>query len=496
MLTSVIGGLAGGGRPVYDGGMMLGRERLRWEIGVWVLAAGMVGGVAGEERNGDWPQFLGPHRNNTIEASGLTTKWGEGGPPVRWEREVGAGYGAPSVRGDVLVLHDRSGNEERVQAMDAGTGERLWQYEYPSRFRDPYGYNNGPRCSPLLTTNRCYTFGAEGKLLCLDLTTGAPVWQRDTAADWDVPEAFFGVGSSPILLDNRLIVVVGGQPNAAVVALDAATGETLWENGGQSAWDGVITTGWRREAPYEWTGYEKIAAYSSPVVATIHRQRHLLCFLRQGLVSLDPVNGSPRFAFWFQSPVDESVNAMVPVVNDDHIFLSAAYYRIGAVLLEVTSDGKSVETVWRHPPSPWARDADTGGLIDPVMEIHWSTPVLHQGYLYGFSGRNEPDATFRCVEFRTGKLRWSRDERWRRTSRNPQPNVYGRGSLILADEKLLVLGEGGKLGFFHPTPERPVEICSWQVPHLRFPCWTGPVLAHRNLYLRSEDRLVCLDLRE
>jgi hypothetical protein len=119
--------------------------------------------------------------------------------------------------------------------------------------------------------------------------------------------------------------------------------------------------------------------------------------------------------------------------------------------------------------------------------------VLHDGYLYAFSGRNEPDATFRCVEFKTGRLCWVRDERWRSHS-SPQPPVYGRGSAILADGKLIVLGEGGRLGLFALNPRQPEEICSWQVPQLRYPCWAAPVLSRKRLYLRSENRLVCFDL--
>jgi hypothetical protein len=76
----------------------------------------------------------------------------------------------------------------------------------------PFGYNDGPRCTPLLTTDRCYTFGAEGLLLCLDLANGKVIWHRETQKDFEVPEAFFGVGSSPILEEGMLIVQVGAQP--------------------------------------------------------------------------------------------------------------------------------------------------------------------------------------------------------------------------------------------------------------------------------------------
>lgn len=410
-----------------------------------------------------------------------------------WEKRVGSGYGAPSVLGQTLVLHHRVGDTEVVESLDAPTGKSLWRHSSASRFVDPFGYNNGPRCTPVLASNLCYTFGAEGRLLCLDLRDGRLIWEQDTAKDWAVPEPFFGVGSTPLLEGDKLIVMVGGQPNATMVALEAETGKTLWQNAGRNNWEGARTMGWNGEKPYRWTGQEKLASYSSPVAATIHGRRHILCLTRQGLVSLDPANGEVNFSRWFQSPVDESVNAMCPVVWDDLVLISAAYYRVGSVLLRVKPDGKSFEEVWRSPGASPEREPSTGRLLPPVLEVHWNTPLLCEGYLYAFSGRNEADATFRCLEFRTGKVQWSRDERWRAHS-SRQPPVYGRGSAILADKKLVVLGEGGKLGLFALSPKAPQELCSWQVPQLKYPCWTAPVLSGKRLYLRSEERLLCFDL--
>jgi outer membrane protein assembly factor BamB len=447
-----------------------------------------------EPLDDDWPRFLGARGDNTSSETGLLEQWSGGGPPRLWARLIGSGYSAPSVRGDRLVLHHRLEDEEIVEAFDAAEGKPLWRHAYPSQFRDPFGYNNGPRCTPLLTSNRCYTFGAEGKLLCLDLRTGTRIWHRDMAREWNVPEPFFGVGSTPLLEGNRLLVMVGSQPNSGVVALDVNTGKTLWENVGRTNWEGVAMLGWPGEPPCRWTGEEKLARYSSPVAATIHGRRHVFCLTRQGLGSLNPTNGEIYFSRWFQSPVNESVNAMCPVVWNDLVLISAAYYRVGAVLLRVRPDGRSFDEVWRSPPDPKQRDPATGRFVEPVLELHWNTPVLHDGFLYAFSGRNEPDATFRCVEFMTGRLLWSRDERWRAHS-TAQPSVYGRGSAILADRHLIVLGEGGRLGLFKLNSKQPEEVCSFQVPQLEYPCWAGPVLSHKRLYLRSETQLICFDLR-
>jgi outer membrane protein assembly factor BamB len=436
---------------------------------------GSLNSLAADEPSEDWPQFLGPRANGVSAETGLLNPWPTNGPPVLWDKRIGTGYSAPSVRGDLLVLHHRIADEEIVEAFTATDGKPVWRYGYPSHFVDPYGYNNGPRSTPLLTADRCYTFGAEGKLLCLELRSGKLIWQRNTGVDWNVPPAFFGVGSSPLLESNRLLVMVGGQPNSGMVAFDPATGKTIWEAVGEKNWQGQPMLGWPGEPKVKWQDWEKQASYATPVAATIHGRRHLLCLMRQGLVSLNPTNGEVNFSFWFRSPANDSVNAMNPIVVGDLILISGAYYKIGSVLLRVKPDGKGVEEIWRNT----------------VLEIHWTTPVYLDGNLYAFSGRNEPDARFRCVELRTGNLLWDRDERWPSHS-TPTPSVYGRGSCILADSHLIVLGEGGLLGLFKADPRQPTELSRFQLPQLHYPCWAAPVLSRKRLYLRSEDRLICL----
>lgn len=439
-------------------------------------------------RADDWPEFMGPTRDQVSAERGLIDTLTHSGPRLVWEKAVGKGYSAPSVRGGKLVVHHRLGREEIVEACDPKSGQTYWKYAYPSDYRDPFGYNNGPRCTPLLTADHCYTFGAEGVLLCLDLVTGKKVWQRDTAKDFDVPEAFFGAGSSPILEDGLLIVQVGAQLNAGVVAFDAATGKTVWQNVGEKTWNGVPMTAWPGSRTVTWNRhdprFEKQASYCTPVAATIHGQRHILVCTRQGLVSLDPKTGDANFSFWFRARQDSTVTAMTPVVHGDLILLSNCYYKTGSVCLRVQRGGKAVEEVWR-------------GL---QLEVHWTRPVLHDGLLYAFTGRNEPDARFRCVDLATGGVKWDRDEAWpngghaKLAAGEKAPNVFGRGAAILADGKLIVLGEAGLLGLFKPNPEKIEELGRWQVPQLSYPCWAAPILANKLLYLRDEDHLVCYDL--
>lgn len=428
-------------------------------------------------RSEDWPQFLGPRRDGTSAETNVIERFPETGPPVVWTKDIGAGYAAPSVTSDQLVVFHRVGDEEIVECLNAANGNSRWRHADPSRFEDPYGYNNGPRSTPLLTTNRCFTFGAEGRLTCLDLATGTVVWQRDTAKEWEVPAAFFGVGSSPVLHDGRLLVMVGGQPNAGMVAFEAATGKTLWENVGAKTWVGQPMTGWPGERTVVWRASDKQASYTTPVLATIHGRPTAFCLMRQGLVSLDPATGDVNFVRWFRAQIEESVNAANPVVVDDLVLISAAYYRLGSVLLRIKPDGRGFDEVWRST----------------ALEAHWSTPLHHNGHLYAFTGRNESDARFRCIELRTGRVKWERDESWGRRSTR-QPPVYGRGSGILAEGKMFILGEGGLLGLFRADPEQPEELARWQVPLIEYPAWAAPVLANGRLYLRGERRLVCVNV--
>ncbi|MBS0264275.1 MAG: PQQ-like beta-propeller repeat protein [Planctomycetes bacterium] len=448
----------------------------------------------------DWPEFLGTRQSGISGETGLLKKWPEEGPKVLWKLKLGEGYAAPSVRGNRLVVFHRplqgrsSGDKEVVECLAADTGKRLWIKDTPSNYEDPYGYNGGPRCAPLLTADRCYTFGAEGRLVCWNLADGEKIWERHTGQEFQVPPAFFGVGAAPILEGQRLIVMVGGHPNAGVVAFDPATGKTLWQNVGPEAFPPPPVRIQRDRPP------AKLASYATPLAATIHGKRHVLCFMRPGLVSLDPETGEVNFSYWFRSPLHDSVNAARPVVVDDKIFLSAAY-ETGAAVLKVRADGKSYDVVWS--------DVD-------AMQTHWSTAIHDRGFVYGFSGRHEVGSSFRCIELLTGKLKWQTNEPFSDDVPDPkdgrgrtQPKYYGRGSAVLADGKFIVLGERGVLALVDADAEKFHEISRVQFPEAGYPSWAAPVLSRKRLYLSvaremqdafgryaHEYHLLCLDLAD
>ena len=455
-----------------------------------LVTVGVVPDVIAE----DWPWFLGPRHDGTSVETDVELKWPDSGPNVQWKQSIGTGYSAPSILGDRLVVHHREGDEEVVSCRSVTDGKTIWEQRSESTFEDPYGYNNGPRCSPVLTAEYCYTLGAEGLLLCCRLQTGEIVWQHDLKQEFDLPDWFFGIGCSPILDGDRLIVLVGGQPNSGVVSFNRRDGKKLWESVGESTWDGVPDT--NSGKPYEWTKSEMVISYSSPAIAEIHGQRHLLCLVRQGLVSLDPQTGQQNFAYWFRPKVNESVNAARPVVVDDQIFLSAAY-RLGSALLKVNPDGKSYTEVWKDSRN---------------MLAHWSTPIHVDGFVYGFSGRHENEGELRCVRLSDGKLMWKSPGysgslndfgRDRSTGKivnaktgKPVPFPYfGRGSLIRVGDRFIVLGERGTLAVVHVNSQEFKEDCRHSFDEIHYPAWAAPVLSNGFMYLRSEDWLLSVDLR-
>jgi outer membrane protein assembly factor BamB len=386
----------------------------------------------------DWPQFLGPQRNGVSTETGLLQTWDAKGPPVLWRKDVGEGFSAPVIAGDRLILFHRVGDEEVVECFDAATGERKWKHTDPTKYQDPLGKGDGPRSTPLIADERVYTLSPGGRLLCLKLSDGAKVWQRELLKDYKVPRSFFGVGTSPILEGGRVLVNVGAR-DAGIVALDKDNGKEVWKATGDGA------------------------SYSSPVAATIGGVRHVFFFTRQGIISLDPASGDVHFSKRWRSRMDASVNAATPIVVGDQVFFTACY-ETGAILVRAKKD--SIEEVWNN---------------DRSLSCHFGTPVYHDGYLYGFHGRQETGTEMRCVDLKTGRVHWSQEG-------------FGCGSIILAEGNLIVLSEAGELVLIEGKSDKYREKARAVV--LAGPCRAHMALANGRLYARDNKKLVCRKLKK
>ena len=386
----------------------------------------------------DWPQWLGPSRDGVYSGEDLADSWPKSGPPVLWRKKVGHGFSNPVVSQGRLILFHRRGNKEVVEALDAKTAEPVWSFDYPTNYRDSFRFDPGPRASPAVAGGRVFTFGAEGVLHCLDFESGKKIWRIDTHDRFGAGKGFFGAACSPLVHENVVFLNVGGRNGTGLVAFDAGTGDVLW------------------------TAADDEASYSSPVAATLLGAPRILFFTRKGLVGADPETGKIGFQMRWRARSRASVNAATPLVIGESIFLSASY-GTGAVLLQVK--GGELQKLWSS---------------DDVLSNHYATSIYHDGYLYGYHGRQEYGPSLRCVELATGKVRWSKDG-------------FGAGTMTAAGDRLLLMREGGQLVLAEASPEsfRPISKAKILSGTVR----AYPAIADGLFYARSKNTLVCVNLR-
>ena len=431
----------------------------------------------------DWPRFLGPRGDGTSSLAEIPLPWPVTGPKVVWQAEMGEGYGAPAVAQGRVVLFDRVADEARLRCLHAETGEELWSVADPTNYRDTFGYDGGPRCCPVIAGDRVLTFAADGLLSCRQLADGSPVWQIDTASNYHVVQNFFGVGAAPLVIaaasdttpERQLVIVpVGGSEAGSAPPAPERLDLVRGVDSGVVAFD-------LSDGSEVWRTSSELASYSSPVLTSFAGRPRLLCWLREHLLAIDPATGRETGSFRWRADELFSVNASNPVVIGEQVLLSETYGP-GGVLLGVTSTprGDTFTPVWTSPK---------GARPDSTLKAHWATPVVHEGHLYGTSGRNIGDARLVCVDLMTGEVRWSE-------------RGLGRASVVLVGEQLLVIGEFGEVLVVKATPTAYTPLAEATLtdrasgsPLLAPPCWAAPVIARGYAYLRGAGRVVCIDLQ-
>lgn len=426
----------------------------------------------------DWPSFLGPTGDSKSSERGILTTWPKAGPKILWQMELGTGYGAPTVSQGRLFQLDRDVDSVRLRTVDRLTGKPIWEFTYPSDYQDLYGYDNGPRSSPIVDGDRVYALGAEGMLHCLRFSDGKVLWKINTTTEFGVIQNFFGVGTSPVIEKDLLIVMIGGSPPESQNAPPGRLDQVKGNGTGIVAFDKL--TG---KVRYKLS--DELASYSTPVLATINGRRWCFAFAREGVLGFEPAIGKLDFHFPWRASILESVNASCPVVVGNQVFVSETYGPGGA-LIKVREGG--YDEVW----------TDAQRRREKAMQTHWNTPIHIDGYLYGSSGRHETNAELRCIELATGNVKWS------------VPDLT-RSSLMYADGHFFCLSEDGTLRLLKVNPEKyePVaevvlEGAAPRIPQADFgfgpprllkpPAWAAPILSHGLLYVRGRDRLVCLEV--
>ena len=411
----------------------------------------------------DWPSFLGPDRDGKSAEKDIAWGWSTQAPQLVWSQRIGEGYAMGSVAAGRYFHFDRDQGQGRLRVFHAETGKLLWQFQYPTDYTDMYGFDGGPRASPVVDRDRVYLLGAEGWLHCLQAADGQKIWDVNTTEEFGVVQNFFGVGSTPLIYKDLLITMVGGSPPASSKLPAGRLAEVQPNGTGIVAFD-------KFTGAVRYQTINDLASYASPVVVNLQGRSTGLAFLRSGLFAFDPDSGQAGFEFPWRAKKLESVNASTPVLEESQVLITESYGP-GAAFLQV-QDGQ---------PKPVWQDQ---GERDRRLACHWNTPILVDGYAYASTGEKQSTALLRCLRLRDGKVMWE------------EPGL-SRSSLTYVDGQLICLTETGRLFHFRPNPESFEIEGEAEISGLRllFPCWAAPIVSHGYLYVRGKSQVVCLDIR-
>ena len=350
----------------------------------------------------EWPGFRGTARDGIVRSVRITTDWAKSPPVEKWRRPIGPGWSSFAVHGDLLFTQEQRGDDEIVACYRVSTGEPVWRHGYPARFWEP-GSGAGPRGTPTLSNGRVYTFGATGILNALDAATGAVVWTRNAAADAEVETPGWGFASSPLVVNDLVIVAASGR----LAAYDVATGHPRWfgPTGG--------------------------LGYSSPHLMTIDGVAQILLLRGSRSTSVAPSDGT---LLW-EHRSQPGASIVQPALVTERDVLVAGADTMGGVgmrRLAVAHDSKgwTVEERW------------TSRGLKP----YFNDFIVHKGHAYGFDG-----SILASIDLQDGARKW-------------KGGRYGNGQLVLLPDQdlLLVLSEEGELALVRAMPDQFTELARFQ----------------------------------
>ena len=454
------------------GASRIGRRRVL----VSLILSAVLGWSANPVDAENWPEWRGANRLGIWHETGIIDRFPEGGLKVSWRAPVGSGYAGPAVAdGRVFLLDWREDPESRTLdgtehavALDEQTGETLWTHEWQTSYRMIQAtYAIGPRATPTVDGDRVYVVGSTGRLWCLDVETGDVVWQTDYVEEYGTSVPTWGITSAPLVDDNRLIAIVGGKPDALVVAFDKFTGEELWR---------------AVEAGPE-------MGYAQPVIYEAGGARQLIIWHPGALVSLDPATGDTYWEQPWELPFGLTV--ATPVRTENYLMVSN-FFR-GSLMMRLKSDRPDATMLWKGSGRSELPD-ETDGLHALI-----TTSIISGDHIYGIDSYGE----LRGLDARTGERVWTSD------AMNTQ-NRWGAAFMVRHGDRYFVNNDDGDLIIAQFTPEGYVELDrtmliepSSAASHMtsgprtrwnRAVNWSHPAYANRHIFQRNDKELIRVSL--
>lgn len=378
----------------------------------------------------DWPQWRGPDYNGISKETGWNATFPEGGPKALWEKSIGAGFASITVSDGKAYTMGNIDDNDILYCFDAATGSEIWKKSYSCPLLNK-NHEGGPCATPTIDGDAVYTFGKNGDVLRFKVANGDIVWHKNLNKEFGFRFPRWHFSGSPLIVEDHVILNVG----TSGVALNKADGSIAWQSD------------------------KGVCGYATGVPFTLDGQNSIVMMVSSEAVALNPATGEVLWRFPWKTSYD--INAAEPLISGDTIFISSGYNH-GCALLKI--EANKVTELWQNKN----------------MSNQINSSVLWEGFVYGFSGQVGGGGKLTCLEFQSGQVKWSQ-------------GGMGTGSLMLADGKLIILSEDGKLVIAEASPDKYKEISSAQI--LSGKCWTVPVLANGRIYARNADgRLVCVDV--
>ncbi|HYG11250.1 MAG TPA: PQQ-binding-like beta-propeller repeat protein, partial [Pyrinomonadaceae bacterium] len=382
-----------------------------------------------------WTNFRGPNRDGRYEERAVKVNWPAGGLKPMWKQPVGGGFSSFVVADGTAYTIEQRRAQEVVVAYNVETGRELWTHGWNAAF-SPDSTGDGPRSTPTWDAGKLYALGAEGELRCLDAKTGKLQWQKNIISDNGASNIQWGMAASPLVVDDKVVVLAGGTGGKGVVAYNKQTGARVWSS------------------------LNDRASYTSPMLVTLAGKRQIMVVTASRIAGLDPANG----AVLWSHPWDVSmgINVSQPlVVGANRFFISAGYGK-GASLVELQGSGRNFTTrsVWEN--------------IN--LKTKFNSPVVHNGHVYGLD-----EGILTCIDLATGERKW-------------KGGRYGYGQVLLASNHLIITTDAGEIVLVKADPAGYAEVTKFAA--LTGKTWNVPALANGRLLVRNGSEMAAYNLAE
>jgi outer membrane protein assembly factor BamB len=386
-------------------------------------------------------QWRGENRNGIYNEENLLEEWPENGPELLWSLNgIGEGYSSASVTEDGIYLTGLMDTIEYVTALDLN-GNQLWQTEFGPAWNASFAAS---RSTPTVINGNIYVVSGQGHLACLNSKTGDIVWKFDAynkfEGEWDL----WGVAESLLYHNGKVFYTPCGD-RTTMVALDAISGETVWES----------------------ASLPDSSAYVSPILINYRDREMIVSVTSNYIFTVDPENGDIIWKKTYSDiypPVEHPdfpiSNTNTPLYHDGQIYVTSGYNHVG-VMFKMKEDGNDAEMIW----------------TDSTLDVHHGGVVLLNGYIYGANFLHSGNGNWCCIDWKTGETMF-------------EVSWINKGSIIAADNKLYCYEEKtGNIALVRPSTYDFNIISSFRPFHKGWPHWSHLVIRNGVLYVRYKDVL-------